>query len=117
MTDLLAHVVQQQGQNPNSQPENLGNHIEGEDKALERFQKFSPPKFLGGLDLEVAERWLEKRIDIFPALHYTEERQVTFAVFQLKGAAHFWWKVIRLKWKRAQTPKTWANFMIKLNAK
>ena len=86
MTDLLAHVVEHQGQNPNPQPGNPGNHIEGEDRALERFQKFSPPKFLGGPDPDVAERWLEKMIDIFAALHYTEERQVTFAVFQLEGA-------------------------------
>ena len=81
MTDLLAQVVERQGQNPISQPENPGNHVEGENRALERFQKFSPPKFLGGPDPDVAERWLEKMIDIFVALHYTEERQVTCVVF------------------------------------
>ena len=64
MTDLLAQVVHQQGQNPNPNP---GNHIEGEDRALERFQKFSPPKFLGGPDPDAAEKWLEKMIDIFAA--------------------------------------------------
>ena len=35
MTDLLAQVVERQGQNPIPQPENLGNNIKGEDKALE----------------------------------------------------------------------------------
>ena len=73
MTDLLAHVVGHQGQNPVNQPGNPGNHIEGENKALERFQKFSPPQFLGGPDPDVAKRWLEKMIDIFAALHYTEQ--------------------------------------------
>nr|XP_027120597.1 uncharacterized protein LOC113737588 [Coffea arabica] len=117
MTDLLAHVVEHQGQNPNSQPGNPGNHIEGEDRALERFQKFSPLKFLGGPDPDVAERWLEKMIAIFAALHYTEERQVTFAVFQLKGAARSWWNIIRLKWEREQTPRMWVNFMREFNTK
>nr|XP_027088676.1 uncharacterized protein LOC113710026 [Coffea arabica] len=56
-------------------------------------------------------------IDIFAALHYTEERQVTFAVFQLKGVARSWWNVIRLKWEREQTPRTWVNFMREFNAK
>ncbi|XP_071932186.1 uncharacterized protein [Coffea arabica] len=117
MTDLLAHVIEHQGQNPNHQLGNPGNHIEGEDRALERFQKFLLPKFLGGPDPDVAERWLEKMIDIFAALHYTEERHVTFAVFQLEGAARSWWNIIRLKWEREQTPRTWVNFMREFNTK
>nr|XP_027099063.1 uncharacterized protein LOC113718353 [Coffea arabica] len=46
-----------------------------ERQGLERFQKFSPPKFLGGSDPEVAERWLEAMINIFVVLNYTAERQ------------------------------------------
>ena len=34
MTDLLAHVVEHQGQNPMHHHENPSNHIEGEDRAL-----------------------------------------------------------------------------------
>ncbi|XP_027178037.1 uncharacterized protein LOC113777202 [Coffea eugenioides] len=114
MTDLLAHVAKHHGQNPIPQ---LENHVEGGDRALERFQKFSPPQFIGGPDLDVAEKWLEKMIDIFATLHYTEERQVTFFVFQLEGVAHSWWNVIRMKWEREQTRRTWINFMRKFNAK
>ncbi|XP_071933088.1 uncharacterized protein [Coffea arabica] len=123
MTDLLAQVVQQQGPNPNppvgnpGNPGNPGNHVESEDRALERFQKFSPPKFLGGPDPDVAEQWLEKMIDIFAALRYSEERQVTFTVFQLEGAARSWWNIIRTKWEREQTPRTWTNFVREFNAK
>nr|XP_027067221.1 uncharacterized protein LOC113692836 [Coffea arabica] len=117
MTDLLAHVVERQGQNPISQPRNPGNHVESKDRALKRFQKFSLPKFIGGPDPNVAERWLEKIIDIFAALHYTKERQVTFAVFQLEGVARSWWNVVRLKWEREQTPRTWVNFRKEFNAK
>nr|XP_027124227.1 uncharacterized protein LOC113740914 [Coffea arabica] len=120
MTDLLAQVVQHQGPNPNppvGNPGNPGHHVESEDRALERFQKFSPPKFLGGPDSDVAEQWLEKMIDIFAALRYSDERQVTFAVFQLEGAARSWWNIIRTKWEREQTPRTWANFVREFNAK
>ncbi|XP_027171653.1 uncharacterized protein LOC113771250 [Coffea eugenioides] len=117
MTDLLAHVVQYQGQHLVQQPGNPGNPVESEDRALERFQKFSSPKFLRGPDSNVAERWLEKMIDIFAALHYSEERQVTFAVFQWEGAVRSWWNVIRMKWDREQIPRTWVNFMLEFNAK
>nr|XP_027071905.1 uncharacterized protein LOC113696725 [Coffea arabica] len=78
MTDLLAHVVEQQGQKANPYPGNLGNpsnYVESEDRALERFQKIFSPKFIAGPYPDVAERWLEKMVDIFVALHYTEERQ------------------------------------------
>ncbi|XP_027067801.1 uncharacterized protein [Coffea arabica] len=55
--------------------------------------------------------------DIFAALHYTEERQVTFTVFQLEGAARSWWNVVWAKWKREQTPHTWLNFTREFNEK
>ena len=42
---------------------------------------------------------------------------MTFAIFQLEGAARSWWNVIRQKWEREQTPKTWLNFMREFNAK
>ena len=56
-------------------------------------------------------------VAIFAALHYSEERQVTFAVFQLEGTARSWWSVIRTKWKMEQTLRTWVNFMREFNAK
>ncbi|XP_027118577.2 uncharacterized protein [Coffea arabica] len=114
MTDLLARLVDQQGQVPGNQQRDLE---VGEDRALERFQKFAPPKFLGGPEPEVAENWFERMEDIFAALHYSEERQVTFAVFQLEGAARSWWNVVRAKWEREQTPRTWLNFTREFNEK
>ena len=51
MTNILACLVEQQGQTPVNQPRDL--EI-GQDKALERFQKFYPLKFLGGRTL----KWL-----------------------------------------------------------
>ena len=95
MTNILARLVEQQGQAPINQPRDP--EI-GHDKALELFQKFSPPKFLGGSDPEVVERWLEAMINIFATLNYTEERQVNFTVFQFEGPARTWWNVFRAKW-------------------
>ena len=66
MANILAQLVEQQGRAPVNQPRNP--EI-GEDRALERFQKFSPPKFFGGFDSEVTESWLEAMINIFVALH------------------------------------------------
>ncbi|XP_027157258.1 uncharacterized protein LOC113758727 [Coffea eugenioides] len=95
----------------------LGNQEIGEDRALERFQKFSPPKFSGGPDPDIAENWLENIRNIFDALDYSEEREVNFAVFQLEGPARAWWNVIRNKWEREQTPRTWMNFVLEFNEK
>ncbi|XP_071920667.1 uncharacterized protein [Coffea arabica] len=114
MTDLLARLVDQQGQVPGNQQRDPE---VGEDRALERFQKFAPPKFLGGPEPEVTENWFERMEDIFAALHYSEERQVTFAIFQLEGAARSWWNVVRAKWEREQTPRTWLNFTREFNEK
>ncbi|XP_027150353.1 uncharacterized protein LOC113750591 [Coffea eugenioides] len=114
MTNILARLVEQQGQAPVNQPRDP--EI-GEDRALERFQKFSPPKFLEGPNPEVAERWLETMINIFAALNYTEERQVNFAIFQFEGSTRAWWNVIRIKWKKERTAWIWLNFVREFNKK
>ncbi|XP_027156901.1 uncharacterized protein LOC113758067 [Coffea eugenioides] len=114
MTNILARLVEQQGQAPVNQPRDPKM---GQDIALEGFQKFSPPKFLGELDPEVAERWLETMINIFAALNYAEERLVQFVIFQFEGPARAWWNVIRAKWEREETAWTWLNFVREFNKK
>nr|XP_027082262.1 uncharacterized protein LOC113704571 [Coffea arabica] len=113
MTNILARLVEQQGQVPVNQPRD----DMGQDRALERFQTFSPSKFLGGSDPEAAERWLESMINIFTALNYTEDRQVQFTVFQFEGPARAWWNVIRAKWERERTAWTWVIFVREFNEK
>nr|XP_027098972.1 uncharacterized protein LOC113718255 [Coffea arabica] len=88
-----------------------------EDCALERFQKFAPPKFIGGPNPDLAEGWLDRILDIFAALRYSEEREISFAVLQFKGAARAWWNVIKAKWESEQTPWTWVNFTWEFNEK
>nr|XP_027101295.1 uncharacterized protein LOC113720841 [Coffea arabica] len=120
MADLLEQMVAQQGQgqgnNSGNPGSSRGNH-EGEDRGLERFQKFSPPKFIGGPSPDVAEGWLERMLDIFAALGYMEEWQVSFSTFQFEGPARAWWNVVKAKWERERTTWTWINFTRKFNEK
>nr|XP_027066234.1 uncharacterized protein LOC113692084 [Coffea arabica] len=99
---------------PINQP---GAQDRGDDRTLERYLKFAPPKFIGGPDPKLAENWLERMTNIFAALDYTEERKVNFATFQFEGVARTWWDVIRGKWERALTPWTWENFTREFNEK
>ena len=88
MADLLERMANQQAQGQGGNVENPGNNVgnqEGEDRALERFQKVAPPKFIGGPNPDLAEGWLDRMLDIFAALRYSEERQVAFAGFQIEG--------------------------------
>ena len=52
ITDVLERLAERQGPEPVNQPKNQGR---GEDRDLERFLKFAPPKFHEGSDLDVAE--------------------------------------------------------------
>ena len=52
MTDILERLVERQDPGPVNQP---GAQERGKDRALERFFKFAPPKFLGESDPELAE--------------------------------------------------------------
>nr|XP_027090374.1 uncharacterized protein LOC113711405 [Coffea arabica] len=94
-----------------------GGPIDTEEQALERFLKFGPPKFYGGPEPKVAEGWWKRISDIFAALNYTEERQVTFAAFQFEGATRSWWNLIKVNWDRNHIPRTWTNFTREFNAK
>ncbi|XP_071925131.1 transposon Tf2-1 polyprotein [Coffea arabica] len=114
ITDVLERLTEHQASGP---VHRQGGPTDSEDRALERFLKFGPPKFYGGPEPDIAEGWWERISDIFAALNYTEERQVTFAAFQFEGAARSWWNLIRTNWDRNHTPRTWANFTREFNAK
>ena len=58
MADLLERMINQQGQdqaNNAGNPRNNMSNQEGEDRVLEWFQKFAPPKFIGGPNPDLAE--------------------------------------------------------------
>ena len=103
ITDVLERLAERQGPKLVNSPRN---QERGEDRVLEHFLKFAPPRFHGGFDPEAAENWFKRMVEIFDALDYAGERQVNFAVFQFEGAARLWWNVVRAKWEREQTPWT-----------
>ena len=94
MTDILEWLAEWQGPGPINQPRAQDR---GDDRVLERFLKFAPPKFIGRPDPELAENWLERMTNIFTVLDYTEERKVNFTTFQFESVARAWWDVIREK--------------------
>ncbi|XP_027158322.1 myosin-9-like [Coffea eugenioides] len=73
MTDILERLAERHVLGPLKQPRAQDRE---EDRALERFLKFNPPKFTGEPNPEVAENWLERMTNIFAALDYTEDRLV-----------------------------------------
>ncbi|XP_027167083.1 uncharacterized protein LOC113767103 [Coffea eugenioides] len=81
MTDILERLADRQGPGSLNQ---LGGRERGEDRALERFLKFNPPKFVGEPDPKVAENWLERMTNIFAVLDYAENRQREDEFIKLK---------------------------------
>nr|XP_027083520.1 uncharacterized protein LOC113705811 [Coffea arabica] len=100
ITDVLERLTEHQASGP---VHHQGGPADSDDRALERFLKFRPPKFYGGPEPEVVEGWWERISDIFAALNYAEERQVTFAAFQFEGAARSWWNLEGLAAVRIDT--------------
>ena len=82
-----------------------------EDVALERFQKFHPPKFNGKGGEEIAEGWIESMNNIYDALRYSEERKVAFRKYQLEGPTKAWWRIVEEKWKTEKKQSTWEAFL------
>ncbi|MQL71253.1 hypothetical protein Taro_003573 [Colocasia esculenta] len=62
---------------------------------LERFLRLRPPMFHGEYDPDKAESWTHELECIFETMECAEDNQVQLAVYQLKGAAHGWWRVQR----------------------
>ncbi|KAK6138488.1 hypothetical protein DH2020_027764 [Rehmannia glutinosa] len=85
---------------------------ESHDRVLERFLHFDPPIFRGEPDDAKAEDWLEQMENIFTALRYTREQQVTLAVFRLESTARDWWKSVERRWEQDRTRRTWDNFLL-----
>ena len=51
-------------------------------------------EFFGAPDGAAAEAWLENMAMCFALRDYTSNMKVRMAVFQLKGSALLWWKMI-----------------------
>ena len=51
-------------------------------------------EFFGALDNAAVEAWLENMAMCFALCDYTSNMKVRMAVFQLKGSALLWWKML-----------------------
>ncbi|XP_027167425.1 uncharacterized protein LOC113767505 [Coffea eugenioides] len=96
-------------------PRAIGSEPMDEVDTLDSVGDWGPRR--GGPNPDLAEGWLDRMLDIFAALGYSEEWQISFSVFQFEGTARAWWNVIKAKWEREQTPWTWVNFTREFNEK
>ncbi|MQL93362.1 hypothetical protein Taro_026010 [Colocasia esculenta] len=80
---------------------------------LERFLRLRPPMFSGEYDPDKAESWTHELECIFETMERAEEDLVRLAVYQLKGAAHEWWRVQRQTHFQGQWLDhiTWQRFL------
>ncbi|CAI9094455.1 OLC1v1030199C1 [Oldenlandia corymbosa var. corymbosa] len=72
--ETMAKTMQQSAANTPRGP--LPPHEESEDRALDRFLKFRPPRYSGDEGIEKTEMWLEALDDIFEVLDYSEGRKL-----------------------------------------
>jgi hypothetical protein len=57
-------------------------------------EKVKFPEFLGATDGAATEAWLENMVMCFALRDYTSNMKVCMVVFQLKGSALLWWKML-----------------------
>ncbi|KAL2243561.1 UNVERIFIED_CONTAM: hypothetical protein Sindi_0474100, partial [Sesamum indicum] len=62
------------------------------DHNYERIRKMGPTEFEGTLDLEIAERWLEKLEDVMNLVNCTPENRLKNVVSLFVGNALIWWR-------------------------
>ncbi|XP_073045319.1 uncharacterized protein [Primulina eburnea] len=111
----FVQFCQQNQQRPHDQAQE--HHLEANDRDLERFLRFKPPKFEGKSDACQAESWLSKINKIFSILKYPEEQKVNFSTYLFEEAAHNWWRTVEHRWTKNHTPKTWENFLQEFEGK
>jgi hypothetical protein len=57
-------------------------------------EKVKFPEFMGATDGSATEAWLENMAMCFALRDYTSNMKVCMVVFQLKGSALLWWKML-----------------------
>jgi hypothetical protein len=67
-------------------------------------------EFFGAPDGAAAEAWLESMAMCFALCDYTSNMKVRMAVFQLKGSALLWWKMLLSQLNMAIEDVSWELF-------
>jgi hypothetical protein len=73
-------------------------------------EKVKFPEFFGAPDDTTAEAWLENMAMCFALHDYTSNMKVYMVVFQLKGSALLWWKMLLLQLNMAVEDVSWEEF-------
>jgi hypothetical protein len=73
-------------------------------------EKVKFPKFFGASDDAAAEAWLENMAMCFTLRDYTSKMKVCMAVFQLKGSALLWWKLLLPQLNMTVEDMSWDMF-------
>ena len=100
----LAQAMAQNGQN------NQVVEAPDEFRALGRFQRNNPPKFVGTHDPESAQKWLKEIEKIFRTMACSDAQQVQFGTHMLTKEVEDWWDNTRQRLADVGTEITWAVF-------
>ena len=73
-------------------------------------EKVKFPKFFGAPDGTAIEAWLENMVMCFTLRDYTSNMKVCMTVFQLKGNALLWWKMLLPQLNMAVEDVSWELF-------
>jgi hypothetical protein len=80
------------------------------DSIHRELEKVKFPEFFGAPDGAAAEAWLENMAMCFTLRDYTFNMKVRMAVFQLKGSALLWWKMLLPQLNMAIEDMSWELF-------
>ncbi|KAK1356850.1 hypothetical protein POM88_050106 [Heracleum sosnowskyi] len=95
---------------------NQGTSMRGNEEVW--FVKLKPTLFRGQHDADTADdRWTMQMDKIFKTLRCNDTDKVTLAVFKLEEEAEYWSRMVKRKWDRRTTRKTWDDFLEEFNTK
>jgi hypothetical protein len=73
-------------------------------------EKVKFPEFFGAPNDAAVEEWLENMVMCFALRDYTSNMKVCMTVFQLKGSALLWWKMLLPQLNMAVEDVSWELF-------
>ena len=119
MMDLMRQFIQAVGQQQTAPqaPQAPPAQACHEERTLEKFLRFNPPRFHGEPDDIKAGEWVADIEQIFRVVQCGDPERVEYAVFLMKGQARDWWKLVEQKWVSTGIEYTWEQFLIEFREK
>jgi len=81
---------------------------------ISQFNRLKPPKFEGGTDPMVYEKWLRRMENLFEIMECPERFKVHLAAYQFEKEAEFWWGIV--KPRVGETLLTWNQLKALMDA-